>query len=104
MPQLLIKPLIRLILVANFGGNIIIGGDFNMNIESLVSKTHIPQDHSYNSYLRKMCDSMDLVDIWKLQNQDSVKYTRRENTLWFCAVKNRLFPNLIIFGIYNFIF
>ena len=33
------------------GCNIVIGSDFNINIESLEIKIRIPQDHSYNSYL-----------------------------------------------------
>ena len=62
------------------GRNIVIGGDFNKNIESLKSITTNPYDHSYNNYLYKLCDTIDLVDIWKLHNPVSVGHTRREKT------------------------
>ena len=60
------------------GHNIVIGGDFNKNIESLKSIITNLHNHSYNNYLHKLCDTIDLVDIWKLQNPESVRYTRRE--------------------------
>ena len=37
--------------------NIVIGGDFNKNIESLKSIITNPHDHSYNNYLHKLCDN-----------------------------------------------
>ena len=66
------------------GHNIVIG-DFNKNIESLKSIITNPHDHAYNNYLHKLCDTIDLVDIWKLQNPESVRYTRREKTKYGLA-------------------
>ena len=37
------------------------------------------------NYLHKLCDTIDLVDIWKLQNPESVRYTRREKTKYGLA-------------------
>ena len=55
------------------------------NIESLKSIITNPHNHSYNNYLHKLCDTIDLVDIWKLQNPESVRYTRRKKTKYGLA-------------------
>ena len=62
------------------GHNIVIGGDFNKNIEFLQNFGSISHDHSYVKYLHKLFDMLDLVDVWKLRNPDSIRYTRREKT------------------------
>ena len=97
MLQLLINHLIRPTLEPMFGTighNVVIGGDFNKNIESLKSIITNPHDHSYCNYLYKLCDTIDLVDIWKLHNPESVRYTRREKTKYGLA-QSRIYFFLI---------
>ena len=55
------------------GENIILAGDFNINIEN----TH--NCHYYKSLLQ-LIELLDLTDIWRLKNPHTVRYTRREKT------------------------
>ena len=72
------------------GCNIVIGGDFNKNIESLQSITTNPHDQSYSNYLYKLCDTIDRVDIWKLHNPESVRYTQfeKKKKIWTRSITN----------------
>ena len=61
------------------GCNIIIGGDFNINIEKLKSS---PKGYSanYDDHILNIIEILDLVDIWKIQHPDTERYTRHEKT------------------------
>ena len=61
------------------GCNIIVGGDFNINIERLkISTKNFPAN--YDDYILNTIEILDLVDIWKLQHPDTDRYTRHEKT------------------------
>ena len=55
------------------GENIILAGDFNINIENTHNAPY------YNSLLQ-LIELLDLTDIWRLKNLHSVRFTRREKT------------------------
>ena len=54
------------------GENIILAGDFNINIEN----TH--NSHYYKSLLQ-LIEHLDITDIWRLKNPHTVRFTRRAN-------------------------
>ena len=70
------------------GQNIIIGGDFNLNLED--HERHSPRFSlsSFGDYMSKLTQFLNLIDIWKIHNPNKIVYTRRENALWIRAVKN----------------
>ena len=55
------------------GENIILAGDFNINIET---------NHNYHYYksLLQLIKLLELTDIWMLKNPHTVRFTRREKT------------------------
>ena len=66
--------------MSNFvGDNIILGGDLNICLYNLKNSnsTGIP---SYGDSLSQMCETLDLMDIWRLKNANITRFTRREQT------------------------
>ena len=63
------------------GDNIIIGGDFNINLTTV--DQHVNPNNKSIGYLRNLSllmEQLDLSDIWKIRHPDKVRYTRREKT------------------------
>ena len=60
--------------------NIIIGGEFNLNLED--HECHSPRYSlvSFGNYMSRISHFKDLIDIWKIHNTNKIMYTRRENT------------------------
>ena len=62
------------------GGNIVIGGDLNINMDISATDTLHCKNPGYSKRLLSILDSHDLVDIWRIQHPDTIRYTRREKT------------------------
>ena len=61
------------------GCNIIVGGDFNINIQKLKNSTKSYQAN-YDDHILNIIEILDLIDIWRLQHPDTDRYTRHEKT------------------------
>ena len=61
------------------GHNIILGGDLNMNLDTL-SSNYNPSGSTYSDYMVMLLESLNLIDIWRLRNPKTLRYTRRERT------------------------
>ena len=59
------------------GCNIIVGGDFNINIQKLKNSTKSYQAN-YDDHILNIIEILDLIDIWRLQHPDTDRYTRHE--------------------------
>ena len=70
------------------GHNIIIGGDFNLNLEE--HERHSPWYSlvSFGDYMSRITQFLNLTDIWKIHNPNKLVYQKRKHTLWICSVKN----------------
>ena len=82
------------------GCNIIVGGDFNINIEKLKSSTK-SYPANYDDHVLNTMEILDLVDIRKLQHPDTDRYTRHEKTRYGLS-QSRIdfFSCTQLFGIY----
>ena len=66
--------------MSNFvGGNIILGGDLNICLDNL-KNSNSTSTPSYGDSLFQMCETLDLIDIWRLKNANITRFTRREQT------------------------
>ena len=61
------------------GCNIIVGGDFNINIQKFKNSTKSYQAN-YDDHILNIIEILDLVDIWRLQHPNTDRYTRHEKT------------------------
>ena len=61
------------------GENIIIGGDFNLDLDKSQKEIH-SNNPGYIRQLSLMIQTFDLVDIWRLKHPHTTRYTRREKT------------------------
>ena len=55
------------------GENIVLAGDFDINIENIHTSR-------YYKSLSQLTELLDLTDIWRLKNPHTVRFTRREKT------------------------
>ena len=66
------------------GENIIIGGDFNIDLDSARLNNNLCKNPGYYKQLASLMEVLNLVDIWRLKNPDAKRYTRREKSkIWF---------------------
>ena len=60
------------------GQNIMIAGDLNISLDSLVYKTSsVP---CYTDHLLHLQQMLDIIDIWRILNPDKLRYTRRQQS------------------------
>ena len=65
------------------------GGDLNICVEDIKTSMLGHSSPTYSDHLSKLLEHLNLIDIWRLQNPDSKRYTRREKT------RNGLVPSRI---------
>ena len=64
------------------GNNLILGGDFNTYLNHTLDKkggSNEPES-KYAKQLISICEEFDLIDIWRLHNPKTQKFTWRDNT------------------------
>ena len=60
--------------------NIIIGGDFNIELDRASSEPNSLKNPMYAKQITTLMEMLSLVDIWRLRNPTRKRYTRRERT------------------------
>ena len=80
--------------------NIIMGGDLNtyLNIKMDKKGGKIESSSKYSENLKTICEEFSLIDIWRIRNPDTLRFTRRENSR-LGIVQSRLDYFLITEGI-----
>ena len=59
--------------------SLIIGGDFNLCMDPVVDKYGSTDKHSeYRTSVKGLCESFNIVDIWRILNPDVRRYTWRQ--------------------------
>ena len=64
----------------NYTGDVIIGGDFNISLDTFPADIECSKNLGYSKKLSVIMEMHNLVDIWRIQHPDTVRYTRREKT------------------------
>ena len=60
------------------GENIIIGGDLNINLDTVQQNIISSKNLDYTKILYQIVESLNVVDIWRIKNPESARYTQRE--------------------------
>ena len=70
------------ILETNTSKNLIIGGDFNTQLNIIMDKKGGRKENQsrYSKYLESLMDEYRLIDIWRLRNPNKLRFTWREKT------------------------
>ena len=62
------------------GENIIIGGDLNINLDTVQQSIVSSENLGYAKILHQIVESLNVDDIWRIKNPESVHFTQREQT------------------------
>ena len=84
----------------NLGKMIIVGGDFNICLESIDKSSAIENRSKARLHILKLMEEYDLIDIWRVHHPDVKRYTwRRSNPLVQSRLDNWLIGADVSFNI-----
>ena len=60
--------------------SLLVGGDMNMCLDPSLDKHGEPDKSSkYRNHIKEYCDHFNIIDIWRVQNPDTRRYTWRQS-------------------------